>query len=297
MARKRIPAEEKLPEEEYWYLRPVKTGRKSGSRSGDEAGAESGTDAADGAGRMREERPEIPEEKENRLNEGHRGRLRERFRKEGGFDSFQDHEILELLLTYGSPRKDTKDLAKQLLRLFGSLKGVFETPAQQLMKVDGLGEVQATLLGMMMPMARKLRQCEMESPRQIANRRELEHYCTGMLMGKRIEEFWVICVNAQCRVLGQQMISTGSLSEVSAYPRLVMEAVLNFNAHSVFFCHNHPGGTCGPSPEDIATTLQLQRMLSSVDVLVLDHLIVAGSNTYSMAQHGDLEFGARGKSR
>ena len=75
------------------------------------------------------------------------------------------------------------------------------------------------------------------------------------------------------------------------------EAVLNFNAHSVFFCHNHPGGTCGPSPEDIATTLQLPRMLSSVDVLVLDHLIVAGSNTYSMAQHGDLEFGARGKSR
>ena len=92
-----------------------------------------------------------------------------------------------------------------------------------------------------------------------------------------MEEFWVICVNAQCRVLGQQLISTGSLSEVSAYPRLVMEAVLTYNAHSVFFCHNHPGGTCAPSQEDIASTLQLQRLLRGVDVMTLDHMIIAGA--------------------
>ena len=265
-----------LPEEEIWYLSPEKL-KKTEIR-------------------VREEAAEIPEEKKAAdPNQGHRGRVRERFRKEQGFDSFEDYEILELLLTYGSPRRDTKAMAKKLLSLYGNLKGVFEAPPQQLMKVEGLGEVQATLIAMMMPMAREIRKCEMQVPKQIANRRDLEHFCVGMQMGKRIEEFWVICVNAQCRLLGQQKISTGSISEVSAYPRMVMEAVLNFNAHSVFFCHNHPGGTCAPSREDIATTLQLQRMLSAVDVMVLDHMIIAGSSAYSMAQHGDLEFGARGK--
>ena len=259
---------------EYWYIDPSRVKPEQ---------------------EIREAALRYPEEGEKDLNRGHRSRVRERFRAEEGFDSFQDHEILELLLTYGSPRKDTKALAKKLLETFGTLKCVFEAPPRQLMQVEGIGEIQATLISMMLPMTRVIRKCEMTSPRQIGNRKELENYCSGILMGKRIEEFWVICVNAQCRILGQRMISAGSLSEVSAYPRLVMETVLTYNAHSVFFCHNHPGGTCAPSSEDIATTLQLQRLLGGIDVMVLDHLIIAGADSYSMAQHGDIEFGARGR--
>lgn len=234
-------------------------------------------------------------EKAGGANAGHRGRLRERFREQQGFDGFSDHEILELLLTYGSPRRDTKASAKRLEEVFGGLKGVFEARPEQLMRVEGIGEAQATLISMVLPLTRVCSRCEMASPRQIANRRDLESYCRSLLLGKRVEEFWVICVNAQCRVLGQQLISTGSLSEVSAYPRLVMEAVLTYNAHSVFFCHNHPGGTCAPSQEDIASTLQLQRLLRGVDVMTLDHMIIAAGTAYSMAQHGDIEFGARGR--
>ena len=263
--------------EELWYMDPGK---------------------AEKAGVLRESRedasPETPPEG-GYPNAGHRERLRSRFRETQSFAGFSDHEILELLLTYGSPRKDTKQLAKNLLATFGNLKCVFEAKPEQLMQAEGVGEAQATLISMMLPLTRECLKCEMENPRQIANRRELELYCKSMQMGKRIEEFWVICVNAQCRVVGRQRISTGSLSEVSAYPRLVMEAVMNYNAHSVFFCHNHPGGTCAPSREDIASTLQLQRMLGEVDVMVLDHMIVAGADVYSMAQHGDIEFGARGR--
>ena len=113
-------------------------------------------------------------------------------------------------------------------------------------------------------------------------------------MGERTERFHVIAMNARCHVLGCRKISEGSLSEVSAYPRSVAETVLNYNAHSVIFCHNHPGGTCAPSPKDIASTLQLQRMLNSMGIMVLDHIIVAGSEPYSMAQHGDIELGMRG---
>lgn len=262
---------------EYWYMDPAK--------------------ADPGPAKVRETALPLPETEDKvvNLNEGHRARLRERFRQDQSFDNFRDHEILELLMTYASPRRDTKNAAKNLLNTYGNLKGVFEAPPSQLMKTEGVGEVQATLLSMMLPLTRVVRKCEMMNPKQIANRKELEHYCMSMQLGKRTEEFWVICVNAQCRVLGQQKISSGSLSEVSAYPRMVMETVLNYNAHSVFFCHNHPGGTCAPSQEDVATTLQLQRMLSTVDVLVLDHMIIAGDKAYSMAQRGDMEFGARGR--
>lgn len=265
---------------ELWYVDPAKI------RAGRKTLREKTADALPAA---EDREPANP-------NAGHRERLRERFRVSQGFDGFSKHEILELLLTYGSPRKDTKGVAKALLDAFdGSLKNVFEADPKQLMKTEGIGEIQATLISMVLPLTRICLQSEMENPRQIANRKELENYCKGIQMGKRIEEFWVICVNAQCRVLGRQRISTGSLSEVSAYPRLVMEAVLNYNAHSVFFCHNHPGGTCAPSAEDISTTLQLQRMLNGIDVMVLDHMIIAGGDSYSMAQHGDLEFGARGR--
>ena len=268
--------------EELWYIDPRKA-KKAPERFREESPAGSGEDTAPARG-------------EKNPNAGHRERLRERFRLNQGFDGFRDHEILELLLTYGSPRRDTKTLAKNLLNAYdGSLKSVFEARPEQLMKMDGVGEIQATLISMVLPLTRVCLKHEMANPEQIANRRELENYCKNILLGRRIEEFWVICVNAQCKVLGRQRISTGSLSEVSAYPRLVMETVLNYNAHSVFFCHNHPGGTCAPSPEDIASTLQLQRLLNSVDILVLDHMIIAGGNAYSMAQHGDIEFGARGR--
>ncbi len=227
---------------------------------------------------------------------GHRARLRERFRKEGGFESFQDHEILELLLTYGVPRKDCNQEAHDLLEAFGSMKGVLEASPEMLMKaVKGVGESQATIISMAVPLARVWARCASENPRRIANRTDLENYCKSRLMGQRIESFYVICVDAQCRLLGERCISHGSLSEVSAYPRSVLETALNYNAYSVFFCHNHPGGTCAPSTEDITSTIQLQRLLNGVGILVLDHIIVAGTQTYSMAQHGDIDFRIRGK--
>ena len=84
------------------------------------------------------------------------------------------------------------------------------------------------------------------------------------------------------------MIAEGTLTEVSAYPRLVVEAALNQNAHSVVLCHNHPSGAQEPSLDDLQTTLQLQGVLQVLGITLLDHIIVAGSETYSMAQHEDL---------
>lgn len=235
----------------------------------------------------------MPETKEN-PHKGHREKLRTRFIRENGFDSFEDHQILELLLFYTNPRGDTNPIAHDLLDTFGSLKGVLEARPEMLMSVNGVGDRAATLLSMVVPLTRVWNRCAMAVPDHIGNSREAEKYCLSLLAGHRSERFYVISLSAKCDVLGRRLISEGSLSEVSAYPRSVLETALNYNAHSVLLCHNHPGGTCAPSPEDIASTLQLQRLLSGVGILLLDHIIVANDSTYSMIQHGDIDYRVRG---
>lgn len=229
------------------------------------------------------------------IHAGHREKMRDRFIHDKGFENFEDHQILELLLFYANTRSDTNPLAHALLEEFGSLKGVLEARPEQLMQVKGIGKQQAVLISMVVPLTRVWHRCAMEAPRRIGNSREAEEYCLSILAGERTERFYVVSLNAKCNVLGRRKISEGSLSEVSAYPRMVMETALNYNAHSVLLCHNHPGGTCAPSPEDISSTLQLQRLLNGVGILVLDHIIVAGDRTYSMIQHGDIDYRVKGR--
>ena len=229
------------------------------------------------------------------IHAGHREKMRARFIRDKGFENFEDHQILELLLYYANTRSDTNPLAHELLDRFGSLKGVLEARPEQLMTVHGIGQQQATLISMVVPLTRVWHRCAMTVPDRIGNSREAEDYCQSILAGERTERFYVVSLNAKCNVLGRRKISEGSLSEVSAYPRMVLETALNYNAHSVLLCHNHPGGTCAPSPEDIASTLQLQRLLNGVGILLLDHIIVAGDRTYRMIQHGDIDYRIKGK--
>ncbi len=219
--------------------------------------------------------------------------LQTMFLREKSFEGYDDRSVLECLLTTAGVRGDVPALIDRLFDEFGSFKGILEARPDQLMLVSGMREKAAALVSMITPLARVWEKCNMREPDRITNYREAERFCKSLLMGERTEKFYIICVNAQCKVLGTRKISEGSLSEVSAYPRLVAETALNYNAHSVFFCHNHPGGTNAPSAEDIQSTIQLQRLLNQMGIMVLDHLIIAGNNAYSMAQHGDLEFGRR----
>ena len=217
-------------------------------------------------------------------------RLRERLMTEHGFESFDDSDILTTVLSYAKGSKDTAGLVKRLFDTFGSLKSILEARPEQLLSVDGMTLSRACMISLVVPLTRVWHRCVMTAQDKIGNTREAEKYCMSLLAGERLENFYVIALNTKCNILGQRRISTGSLSECSAYPRLVMETALNYNAHSILLCHNHPGGTCAPSPEDIASTLQLQRLLNGVGILVLDHIIVAGDRTYSMIQHGDIDY-------
>ena len=232
-------------------------------------------------------------EEQKRDNARQALRLRERLLAGDKLETFDDIEILSTVLSYAGGTKDTGAIVARLLDAFGSLKAVLEARPEQLLKVDGMTRTRASLLSLMVPMARVWQRCASEVPDRIGNSREAESYCQSLLIGERLENFYVIALNAKCSVLGARRISTGSLSEVSAYPRLVMETALNYNAHSILLTHNHPGGTCAPSPEDISSTIQLQKLLNGVGILVLDHIIVAGDRTYSMVQHGDIDYRIR----
>lgn len=220
------------------------------------------------------------------MHEGHRRRLRERFRLEG-LESFAPHEVLELLLFYARARGDVNPLAHRLLETFGSLKGVLEAPVDQLTTVEGVGEETATLISMMVPMFRRYEMCLCEDVARLKFFKDVKEYCRALLTGLRKERFYVICVSNQMKVLGRRMVAEGSLSEVPAYPRLVMETALNHNAYGVILCHNHPGGEALPSLGDVEVTRSLEALLAQVGVALMEHIIVAEGQVYSMALHGD----------
>ena len=218
---------------------------------------------------------------------GHRKRLRERFRQ-NGLEGFAPHEVLELLLLYARARGNVNPTAHALLDTFGSLKGVFEATPQQLMAVYGVGEEAATLISLMVPLFRRYNLCLAEERTSISSTAEAREYCQALLAGQRTERFYVICLGANRAVLGRRLIAEGSLGEVAAYPRLIVETALNLNAHGVIVCHNHPDGLAEPSEDDLTATRYLYRILNDLDIQLLDHVIVAGTETYSLAEADQL---------
>ena len=215
-------------------------------------------------------------------------KLKERFLQEGGLDYFDERDTIGLILEVARCPGDREKMTDILMDEFGGLKAILEAREEQLTKIRGIGKNTAAIIRMVVPLLKAWEKASLSDPTRIGNAREAERYCKSMLIGQRNEQFYVICLNSRCRVLGRRRISEGSLNEVNAYPRMVAETALNYNAYSVIFCHNHPGGTNQPSPEDIRSTMQLKELLKGVGILVLDHIIVAGNDGYSMAQHGDI---------
>ena len=206
---------------------------------------------------------------------------------------FDDRDSVHFLLDLARCPGDREEISKTLLNEFGSLKGVLEARKEQLQKINGMEGHTAVVIRSVIPFVKTWERMTMEERSRIGNSTDAEHYCKSLLSGLRHERFYVICLNARCKVLGQRKISEGSIGEVQAYPRIVMETALNYNAYSILLCHNHPGGTNYPSTEDISSTITLQKLLNEIGVLLLDHIIVAGCDTYSMVHHGDIDYRIR----
>ncbi len=218
---------------------------------------------------------------------GHRKRLRERFLK-AGFAGFAEHEVLELLLTLAIPRRDTKPAAKALLARFGSLRGVLDAPIGELRSVAGVGEVAAVSLAVVQGVAAVYLQqaTEQAEPSQTTERLlDFWRLRIGSLMN---EVFEVAFLDTAHRLLpdGVQRMQEGTVDRAAVYPRRIVEGALRRGAAAIVLAHNHPNGNVNPSERDKLITRAIVLAADTIELRVLDHVIVSSSTTFSFRNEG-----------
>lgn len=217
--------------------------------------------------------------------EGHRQRLRERFLNEG-LESFQEHEVLELMLFYCIQRKDTKEIARRLLNRFGSLPRVLEANPEDLRKVEGMGEGSATFLSMLLSVWRYYDVARTKNEKILKTLDACGDYLKERFKGMTKENVYLLCMDAKCKVLGCVWIGEGNVNSASIPVRRIVEIALSMNTSVAVLAHNHPSGVAIPSHEDVATTKRLAVALDSVDIVLADHVVVADNDFISMALSG-----------
>ncbi len=217
--------------------------------------------------------------------EGHRERLRERFRR-SGLSGFHDYEVIELLLTLVTPRRDCKPAAKAALARFGSLPAVLEASPRELCEVAGIGP--RNLLGLKLIPAVCERYLEHRMRREVPldNSRVLFDYLYQTMRDKKREQFRAIFLDARNRVLGARVLFEGSLTGSPVYPREVVRAALDHHAAALVLAHNHPSGDPQPSPEDDAITRRLVQACLLMDIIVHEHIVIGNGTYYSYADNG-----------
>ncbi len=219
------------------------------------------------------------------IHSGHRQRLRERFLSEG-LDSFREHEILELLLFYCIPRRDTNATAHKLLDRFGSLAQVMDASVKELQSVEGIGHNASVFLKLVKAAGRSY-QISSHSQKLFLNSiEECGEYLMPFLEGERYETIYLLSLDAKCMLLNCQKIGEGNINSANIHIRDIVDMALSTNATSVVLAHNHPSGIALPSHEDIHTTNNVARALSMVDVILTDHIVVADGDYISMVQSG-----------
>ena len=217
------------------------------------------------------------------IHDGHRSRLRQRFLEEG-LEHFSPHQVLELLLFYCIPRKDTNEIACNLINRFGRLSAVLEAPVSELKKVPGMGEAAATFLSMIPAVNRYYLTHRDDSPVFMSSVDDYGYYLRDALNGKRNEEVYMMCLDAKRKMISCREVGEGCTNYASVPIRRIVETALAENAVMVILAHNHPSGLAIPSDEDVHTTHRLAAALSTVEIILVDHVIVADNDFISLRQ-------------
>jgi len=219
----------------------------------------------------------IKQQEDVSLHQGHRARLRQKFLD----GQMSDYEILELLLTYTIPRRDVRILSRQLYKKYGNLYQVLSAPVESLMQNKGVTENTAVFLKII----RKLMELEykytLDNKPIFHNYTKLENYCKFVVGGKPIEEFHVLYLDTQFKLLEDQLHSTGTIDWAAVYVREIVKVALNLNAKHVVLLHNHPTPNTSFSSQDIQITQELESALAKLGIGLYDHLLVSGDIVYS----------------
>lgn len=221
------------------------------------------------------------------VHEGHRERMKQRL-LEQGLDAFEDHNVLELLLFFAMPRKDTNPIAHELIDYFGSLDAVFEAPAEELMKVNGIGKNSAVLLKLIPEVCRRYSINKNRFDNILDSTSKAGDYLASRYMFERDEVVYVVCLDSKRRVICCKELFRGDVNTAEISVRKIAELALAKNASSIIISHNHTSGIALPSKEDEITTRRIKMALESMGITLADHIIVAGDDYISMAESGML---------
>jgi DNA repair protein RadC len=222
---------------------------------------------------------------EARSPEGHRKRLKERF-NQSGLAAFLDYEIVELLLTLGTARKDCKPQAKEAIKRFKTLRGVLEAPAEELRKIKGITAHNIFVIKFMQEIAREfLREQVLHKP-YCRSSREVFDYLYHSMRDLKKEVFKVMFLDSQNRVVEINDLFEGTLNASAIYPREIVQSAVKHNAAALVFVHNHPAGNPQPSDNDKQITQDLVLAGNIMQIKVLDHIIIGENRYFSFADAG-----------
>ncbi len=217
---------------------------------------------------------------------GHRQRLRDKF-LEHGIESFTDAEIIELLLTFGTPRSDCKETARNALKHFGSLPAILDAPANQLQQIKGIGPKNILALHFIQGVARRYLKNRLTNKKYVKSSREVADFLIHSMRDLEREVLTVIYLDASHAIIDTEILAEGTISVNTIYPREVVKAALKKNASALIIAHNHPSGRLYPSPQDKQLTHNLFLICSFMHISLLDHLIIgAGESVFSFADKG-----------
>jgi len=222
------------------------------------------------------------------MHEDHRQRLREHFRAVG-LESFEPHNVLELLLFYSIPRRDTNEIAHNLMDHFGSLVNVLDAAPEELCKVEGVGEASATLISLAAQLARRYLAEQSVEKASFHSSQDFQNYVVSKFLGEKNEAAYLFCLDNAGRLLHECKVSLGTKYSVSLDNRTLLETAFHHNATKVVLAHNHPNGIGAPSSNDVQLTEAAAKLYREVNIQLLDHLIVANGACFSMA--GSRKFG------
>lgn len=217
--------------------------------------------------------------------EGHRERLRDRF-LEAGLHRFSDEEVIEFLLTLGTPRKDVKIQARQALKKFGSLSAVVSAPREKLLEIKGIGPKNALYLRLVHEIAGRYLRDRARAANFLNSSRAIFDYLFHDLRGKKREVFKVLFLNRKNELIKDQDIFLGTLTASAVYPREILTSALENAAAAMVFVHNHPSGDPTPSSQDRRMTRDLVWASQLIGIHVLDHVIIGYDTYYSFADEG-----------
>ncbi len=220
------------------------------------------------------------------VHSGHRSRVRKKF-LDNGIDSFETHEVLELLLFYAVPMKNTSVLAHKLLDAFGSISAVFDAPFDALISV-GLTESQAVMLKLIPDITRLYIDDKHNNSSKIVDYDKVGEKIVTKFIGRENENVLLMLVDAKGKEIFCGIVSKGSLNDATFPIRRIVDFALRYNAKSAIIAHNHPSGLALPSRDDVEATVNLKNALELIGVRLLDHFIVADNDCVSLAQSGIL---------